>query len=199
MNVVVTVARKPLEASTVASNMLLHGTGAMGIDATRVGFASGEVDFTKVQRQQHSVGAVDGAFGAAALIGKEVMTYKPGGRWPSNCLFEHLPTCRKVGVRTEPGPPINRCTDGMKPFGEGAGHAFETVGTPPVGVDVWECRDGCPVAELDEQSGVTVAGAAGKSGASGFAVGYDGEYDVPYGDKGGASRYFKQFQKEQEP
>jgi site-specific DNA-methyltransferase (adenine-specific) len=44
--------------------------------------------------------------------------------------------------------------------------------------------------ELDRQSGVTTAGAAGKKGSSGFAGGYDGEYDVPYGDTGGASRFF---------
>jgi DNA modification methylase len=40
-------------------------------------------------------------------------------------------------------------------------------------------------------SGATsVSGAAGKKGSSGFAEGYDGEYDVPYGDSGGYSRFF---------
>ena len=166
MNVVVTVARKPLAAPTVAANTLLHGAGGYAIDATRIGYAGGEVDFSKVQRQQHSGGVVEGAFGAASLVGKEVMTYKPGGRWPPNAVLSHLPTCQKVGVRTESGPPINRFTDGMKPFGEGAGHSFETVRTPPVAVEVWVCGGGCPVSVLDAQSG----------------------------DVGGASRYFKQFQ-----
>ena len=45
-------------------------------------------------------------------------------------------------------------------------------------------------AMLDAQSGVTTSGAAGAKGASGFAEGYDGEYSVPYGDTGGASRFF---------
>jgi site-specific DNA-methyltransferase (adenine-specific) len=52
------------------------------------------------------------------------------------------------------------------------------------------CADGCPVAELDGQSGVSKSGAAGKKGSSGFADGYDGNYTVPYGDTGGASRFF---------
>jgi hypothetical protein len=50
--------------------------------------------------------------------------------------------------------------------------------------------DESQAAELDRQSGVTTLGAAGKKGSSGFAGGYDGEYDVPYADTGGASRFF---------
>ena len=44
---------------------------------------------------------------------------------------------------------------------------------------------------LDEQSGISKSGAAGKKASSGFpGGGYDGEYTVPYGDTGGASRFF---------
>lgn len=44
---------------------------------------------------------------------------------------------------------------------------------------------------LDEQSGYSKSGAAGKKASSGFpGGGYDGEYTVPYGDSGGASRFF---------
>jgi site-specific DNA-methyltransferase (adenine-specific) len=44
---------------------------------------------------------------------------------------------------------------------------------------------------LDEQSGTTTSGAAGKKASSGFpGGGYDGDYSVPYGDTGGASRFF---------
>jgi DNA modification methylase len=44
---------------------------------------------------------------------------------------------------------------------------------------------------LDEQSGVSTSGAAGKNASSGFpGGGYDGDYSVPYGDTGGASRFF---------
>lgn len=197
MNVVVTVARKPLAAPTVAANTLLHGAGGYAIDATRIGYAGGEVDFSKVQRQQHSGGVVEGAFGAASLVGKEVMTYKPGGRWPPNCLFQHLPSCQRVGTRAEPGPPINRFTDGMKPFGEGAGHSFETVKTPDVSVDVWACGVGCPVADLDDQSGDRPSGGSATTVPRSVGLYEDGlkrRVITPRTDSGGASRYFKQFQ-----
>lgn len=45
-------------------------------------------------------------------------------------------------------------------------------------------------AMLDAQSGVTTSGAAGRKGSSGFVNGYNGDYSVPYGDTGGASRFF---------
>jgi len=82
----IVVARKPL-VGTVAANVLQHGTGALNIDACRIDMGA-EYDPTKVQRQQNSGGAIEGAFGAAALIGKEIPTYKPGGRWPANVVLD---------------------------------------------------------------------------------------------------------------
>ena len=82
----IVVARKPL-IGTVAANVLRHGTGALNIDSARVDMGD-EYDPTKIQRQQHSSGAIDGAFGAASLIGKEIATYKPGGRWPANVITD---------------------------------------------------------------------------------------------------------------
>jgi site-specific DNA-methyltransferase (adenine-specific) len=56
--------------------------------------------------------------------------------------------------------------------------------------------DDAQAAELDRQSGVSTSGAAGARGSSGFVSGYDGTYDVPYGDTGGASRFFPVFRYE---
>ena len=89
------VLRKPCSEPTVAANVLRHGTGALNVDVCRVAYAAGEVDFDRVQRQQHSEGAVTGAFGAAALVGKVIPTYKPGGRWPANLLLQHTEGCSK--------------------------------------------------------------------------------------------------------
>jgi site-specific DNA-methyltransferase (adenine-specific) len=82
----IVLARKPL-IGTVAANVLTHGTGALNIDGARVDMGD-EYDSTMVQRQQHSSGAIEGAFGAASLIGKEIAKYKPGGRWPANVIFD---------------------------------------------------------------------------------------------------------------
>lgn len=83
----IVVARKPLEG-TVVDNVLAHGVGGLNIDATRVGYLDGEVNFDRKQRQQHSDGSVEGAFGAASLIGTEIPTYNPAGRWPANVILD---------------------------------------------------------------------------------------------------------------
>jgi site-specific DNA-methyltransferase (adenine-specific) len=63
--------------------------GPLGLKS-RVAFGEGEVNFDSVQRQQHSDGAVKGAFGASALIGMEIATYKAQGRWPANVIHDGL-------------------------------------------------------------------------------------------------------------
>ncbi len=71
-------------------------------------------------------------------------------------------------------------------------HTIDLSGNRPVG-GRWPANialDATAAAMLDQQSGTTTSGAAGRKGSSGFADGYDGEYDVPYGDTGGASRFF---------
>jgi len=126
----IVVARKPL-IGTVAENVMAHGTGAINIDAGRIG--------TTVETWPKSRSY---PFGTARTYGsKDAPTEQAGavppGRWPANVLFDE----------------------------EAA-------------------------AELDRQSGYSKSGAAGKKGSSGFAGGYDGAYDIPYGDSGGASRFF---------
>ena len=82
----VVVARKPL-TGTVAANVLEHGVGGLNIDGCRIDMGA-EYDPTKVQRQHYSSGAIEGAFGAASLIGKEIPTYNPAGRWPANVILD---------------------------------------------------------------------------------------------------------------
>lgn len=92
----IVLARKP-PRDTITNNVLRYGTGALNIDGTRVPHDAA-VDLDRQQRQQHADGAVEGAFGAAALIGTEIPTYKPEGRWPANLIhdgssevLEHFP------------------------------------------------------------------------------------------------------------
>jgi hypothetical protein len=47
------------------------------------------------------------------------------GRWPTNLILQHHPECRISG-ESEDSYHINRFTDGAKPFGNGAGHEFES-------------------------------------------------------------------------
>ncbi len=85
----IVMARKPLDG-TVANNVLTHGVGGINIDGTRVAYPEGEVDFNKVQRQQAdgSGNIINNAFGASALVGTEIKTYKENGRFPANFIYD---------------------------------------------------------------------------------------------------------------
>jgi site-specific DNA-methyltransferase (adenine-specific) len=82
----IVMARKPIDG-TVANNVLKHGVGGINIDGCRVEINE-PIDFSKKQRQQHSEGSINGAFGAASLIGKEISTYKESGRFPANFIHD---------------------------------------------------------------------------------------------------------------
>ena len=62
----------------------------------------------------------------------------------------------------------------------------------------WICADGCPVAALDGQSGVSTStgGGMNRSGAGNLVYGKQSGHpkvaEVGHGDTGGASRFFKQ-------
>jgi site-specific DNA-methyltransferase (adenine-specific) len=189
------LCRKPIKAQNVTAQVLKTGTGAINIDGTRV---AGTPEPTRFDPQKHShEGWRMNASGAETA--ERAVT--AGGRWPSNLVLSHSAGCKKIGTRTVPAPLINRFTDGMKPFGEGAGHPYETTGGGTEEIAVYECSPGCPVAEMDAQSGEQKSGVAVRhrgveSGGYGGTVGRlpEGTPDMGYGDAGGASRYFQTFE-----
>ena len=82
-----------------------------------------------------------------------------------------------------------------KSTGTPAGALYGTETVP-----LYECASGCPVANLDAQSGITQDGIAvrrngvsGGTGSSIVRVKPEGTPDMGYGGAGGASRFFKQF------
>jgi hypothetical protein len=207
---VIHVLRKPCsrEVGTVASNVLKYGTGALNIDATRVAHDA-SVDMNAVQRQQATGGnsSVKGAFGAEALVGKEIAMYKPGGRWPANLVLQHLDGCSQEGARE-----VKALGATGSRSGGASGPACIEGGAAPLErrawvsdngtetVAAWSCAEGCPVAALDAQSGVSKStggrignaqGAYAHQGRTGWGTGHTAG-DPGFGDVGGASRFFKQ-------
>jgi hypothetical protein len=78
------IARKPL-TGTVAANVLQHGTGALNIDASRIG--TGEV------REKDSVRAENSGFGTFEETGGGARSTGSGanhakGRWPANVIHD---------------------------------------------------------------------------------------------------------------
>lgn len=83
----------------------------------------------------------------------------PPGRWPPNTLFSHSPGCERVGERRVQtggasewvaGRAGNTNAYGKATIRPAYGHA-DPDGTELV--EAWHCVEGCPVAELDRQSG----------------------------------------------
>ena len=179
---IITVARKPLSESNVASNVLKHGCGGINIEECRVG------------------------------LGDDRSGDTAGGRWPANLIFQHRSGCKHVGTKRVTGSGTSKTFhDGYKGksvtgFVRGHSHPgnqhADKDGKETVAA--WKCVSGCPIKELDTQSGVQKSGVAGgKSRAWGAGgevvlsssqdgVGWKAYNSEGYGDKGGASRFFKQ-------
>ena len=129
-------------------------------------------------------------------------------------MLQHLDGCVQDGVKkVKPGNDSGRTGAGAHRFrtayvgGERKGAGFtgsfvDDDGTETV--TAWSCVEGCPVASLDAQSGISQS-ASGvvkyvraetsgwKERGGSFTPGHTWEAQA-YGDKGGASRYFKQMQ-----
>jgi DNA modification methylase len=75
------LARKPLGASTVAANVLEHGTGGLNIDGCRVPAESGDKGEWPVTSRTERRGSMAGPLSA-------VQTDHSSGRWPANVIHD---------------------------------------------------------------------------------------------------------------
>lgn len=187
--------RKPLSELTVAKQIVKTGTGALNIDKCRIRALEGLTQGGKTFRSSPIYGLREpGEYSRSEE--------HPAGRWPPNLLLLHNPDCKQVGEKKVKAPVINRFKDGMKPFGEGAGHQFESIQTGDAEgnemIPVFECSEGCEVRALDNQSGVLKSGdllPEHKQGIGGTVHhGSSGAVikSTYGGDSGGASRFYPQ-------
>jgi hypothetical protein len=152
------LARKPLDG-TVAQNVLAHGTGALNIDASRVGWAS---DSDKASGRPASMPGPHVGFDDKAFATRDRSQEDPtaaqssAGRWPPNAAFSHAPCCRRVGERKiarAGGVPQTDRNEGI--FGRGLKHGNVYGGAEGVEtVSAWECLAAC-------SCGLTVRAPAG--------------------------------------
>lgn len=130
---------------------------------------------------------------------------QPDGRWPPNVVLTHSPRCEFLGTKRVKG--ITGSTGhhknsiyGKLSYDEGVPvkDYADTDGMETV--EAWDCAEGCPVAELDRQSGVLTSGANPARRHSDKTRDAYGEFKgqaectVYRGaDSGGASRFFPVF------
>lgn len=200
---IITLLRKPLEG-TVAENVLKHECGAINIDATRIG---SEI---MVSRAMGSLGVMHDDNWES----KPVEPTESTGRWPANFILTHREGCELKGTKKVkghkgyPNGPGGKSDPkngwGSKRSAEVRPNPWFSPATDKDGTETiadWACVEGCPVKELDQQSGHLKSGKdvnPTTSKVSGFFGGKDNYYSSKsnYGDEGGASRFFKQFKKE---
>lgn len=107
------LARKPL-SGTVAANVLAHGTGALNIDASRIG-TNGETPSGSGRPKQGTA-----AYGDFKGNGGNVTT---AGRWPSNVILDEDAAAaldRQSGERKSPGTYKRAGTADSSVYGAGA-------------------------------------------------------------------------------
>jgi DNA modification methylase len=124
----VILARKPV-AGTIVSNVLAHGTGALNVDACRIGTDGGTGSTGEPNRKNQVYG--DGMGGLPAVpLG--------AGRWPANvCLDEEA--ARRLDRMSEMAPAKDSRT-GIKGGNGGALGAF--AGSTADGVGMWPADPG---------------------------------------------------------
>ena len=146
--------------------------------------------------------------------GKE-MEFSVEGRWPANFILTHLEGCELRGTKkvkgsvgkdskgneAKTGISMNNSTGGIHRVSHADKDGKEEVSD-------WACADGCPVKELDQQSGHLKSTTRKPTGnpiypTSNTSVTWNANnvMDITqrgFNDDGGASRFFKQFKKDSE-
>jgi len=189
------LVRAPLGEKTIAENVITYGTGAINIDASRVK--------TLEVKPKDKIGDSTGygaSFSAARSTGSGANN--TGGRWPSNILLSHSIFCKPRGLKEIPGNG-KKADSASNSTKYTYGHYNErslishTQDNGKETVEDWECIDGCPVQELNSQSGNLTSGArkhtvgeAAPGSVFNFERAKESEYPA---SSGGASRYFQTF------
>lgn len=181
------MARKPFKGS-LTNNVLEHGTGALNIDACRIGSDVMPAQQTKTETTEIGWGK------------KGYTTPEKTGRFPANVILTHSAGCRKVGETTDirsGGERTKTCHSGKEPIsgGEGSGGTMREESK----VELYDCEEGCPVKELNRQAPKVgnaykatrkkkTTGGSGDSWTNGGKE--EGQDNGIYDGLGGASRFF---------
>lgn len=117
----IVLARKPLSEGTVAANVLRWGTGAINIDATRVGTDGGTAKGSK------PTGAGNGIYGSG-LHGACEIKQLDAGRWPANLCHDGSQGVLDLFPQTAPSSGRARNNSDYKSVSKGAEKAHVTFG-----------------------------------------------------------------------
>ncbi len=187
--------RQPLAEKTVAAQVLATGTGALHIEAGRVGTGE-DKGVWPITGRAAARNSMAGPMRAAE-------TDTTVGRWPPNVLLVHGPGCQRAGIRRVQTGVAHRSHSGGKSFGSERPKPKlpDMTYAEEDGLETcvaYDCESGCPVHELDKLSGELTSHGGGTSKGIGYESTAMGVRAILKGDSGGASRFFPQFESEAE-
>lgn len=165
----IVLARKPLEKGlSIAQNVLKWGTGAINIDASRIGN-----ELIKGQKAGQGFNNVKG-FGVNTKLGneeaKEYISEDVNGRFPANFILGHHFDCEMKIEKT----------------------IYTDTNEEEI-IEDWKCHDDCPIKILDEQSGISTSRIGKERGTHKKGLFANSEFNkvgTEHNDMGGASRFF---------
>lgn len=210
---IIHVLRKPCSESTVVANVLKHGCGGLNIDISRIAYPTGKPESGWAKTGANGTKGFQGTstFRIRESSAEEIQARVAKGRWPANLILQHKDDCALLGSQR-----VKAVSAEQLAFRSGMGYGSKAAGTydgvrikregdGKETVPLWECVEDCPVKDLDGQSGICVSGTnaphhnrhvprLGHGGCYGNDMGTSPPKTWP-GDKGGASRFFKQVKK----
>ena len=179
----ISLVRKPVSEANVAQNVITWGSGALHIEATRIGTTK-----RAPTTPSHAIGTVykGGIDGTLRNQTGNESGFNPNiGRWPSNLIMTHKSECELIGMRCVKGIPANvpiKNNSRDKGYAGGWSNIPTTNGFGDAdGIEMmqdWCCIDGCSVLALRKQSGMCPSGGTNSQRTH---------------DTGTAARYFPQF------
>lgn len=201
------IYRRPTTDNLVTS-VLTYGSGTFNIKDCRVKADLREF-FSASGKPRSGMGHAKGYGMGDGYGGDKANPPDKGGRWPTNMVFIHDPTCRIVGTRQVTTGVAHRTKSGGKTFGG-------NVEKPPMEdltygeggketIPQFECTPRCVVGILDRQSGDRPSTLTGKGDqtkkhthpsketTNSTFTGGDATLSHVCADNGGASRFFPQF------
>ena len=150
---VVHLLRKPLSEKTVAANALLHGTGALNIDHSRIAAPNEEItNHARGADLAKSKGRYSSAQETRQTAGQTL------GRWPTHLVFQHQPGCVLVGsTKIKGSPPVSSGYNRLNAQLAEQGSYQKGAAPPPPSrcdtqgmesIPLWDCVAGCVAKEI---------------------------------------------------
>ena len=185
----IVVARKPISEKTVAANVLTYGTGAINIDASRVGYESTPNPASNpLYRSTNGYKLPEGG-----ELSEGAVTWTSGknevnvsGRFPANIILSHNPDCQLTGTVTDD---ITLNGQGNDKLFYGNFKGGQDQSPKSATSEIYNCTEGCPFLEFPNSKSSDNKW-EGDNNANIYGKYSKGIRQSTYSDEGTAARFF---------